>query len=426
MPGRGKLHYAWVVVGVAALSLLVAAGVRATPGVLIVPLQREFHWSRATISFAVGVNILLYGLVGPFAAALMDRWGLRRTLLSAVALVAAGVALTLLMRATWQLVLLWGVVVGLGTGVPTALMGAVVAERWFAARRGLVLGFLTASAAAGQMIFLPPMAAIVSAEGWRTMTLWLAVAVAALLPIVALLMRERPQDLGLRPYGETGPAAPRPPAAGNPVANAFQVLAMGLGRRDFWLLGGSFFVCGLSTNGLVSTHLIPACIDHGIPAVTGASLLAAMGMLNFIGVTLSGWLSDRWNNRALLFWYYGLRGLSLVYLPFAFGMSFYGLSLFSVFYGLDWFATVPPTVRLAGDTLGPRNAPIVFGWLLVIHQLGGAIAAYLGGIMRTELGTYLQAFLLAGMFCFAAALMVLFIGRGRRSPEPMPAGLPAE
>ena len=420
-----RLHYAWIVVAVTALSLLVAAGVRATPGVLIVPLQQEFHWSRATISFAIGVNILLYGLVGPFAAALMERFGLRRTLVSAVAVIAAGVALTLLMRASWQLVLLWGVVIGLGTGVPTALMGAVVAERWFAARRGLVLGFLTASAAAGQMLFLPPMAAIVSAAGWRTMTVWLAIVVAALLPFAALLMRERPEDLGLRPYGETGPAPPRPPAAGNPVANAFRVLSTGLGRRDFWLLGGSFFVCGLSTNGLVSTHLIPACIDHGIPAVTGAGLLAAMGMLNFIGVTLSGWFSDRWSNRMLLFWYYGLRGLSLVFLPFALDASIYGLSLFALFYGLDWFATVPPTVRLAGDAFGPREAPIVFGWLLLIHQLGGAIAAYLGGIMRTELGTYLEAFLLAGMFCFAAALMVLFIGRGRR-PEPLPAGLPAE
>jgi MFS family permease len=426
MAGREKLHYAWVVVGVTALSLLVAAGVRAAPGVLIVPLQHEFHWSRATISFAIGINILLYGLVGPFAAALMDRWGMRRTLLAALAAIAGGVALTLFMRATWQLDLLWGVVVGLGSGVPATLLGAIVVERWFAARRGLVLGFLTAAAAAGQMIFLPPMAAIVSAAGWRVMSLALAVVVAALLPLVAFFMRERPADLGLRRYGESGPATPRVEPAGNPLTSALRVLAMSFGRRDFWLLGGSFFVCGLSTNGLISTHLIPACIDHGIPAVTGAGLLAAMGMLNFAGVTLSGWVSDRWNNRMLLFWYYSLRGLSLVYLPFAFGLSFYGLSLFSLFYGLDWFATVPPTVRLSGNVLGSRNAPIVFGWLLVIHQLGGAIAAYLGGIMRTELGTYLQAFLLAGMFCFAAALMVLFIGRDRRSPEPMPAGLPAE
>jgi len=281
--------------------------------------RQEFHWSRATISFAIGINILLYGLVGPFAAAVIERGGLRRTLLAALALVAVGVALTLAMREAWQLVLLWGFVVGIGCGVPATLYGVIVAERWFAARRGLVLGLLTASSAAGPLVFLPPMAAILAASGWRVMSLCLVVIVVALLPIAALLMRDRPQDVGLAPYGDTRPviATSRVPPVGNPVVVALRILGEGIRARDFWLLAATFFICGLSTNGLIATHMVPACIDHGIPAVTGATLLAAMGMLNFLGVTASGWLSDRYDGRILLAWYYGARGLALMYLPFA-------------------------------------------------------------------------------------------------------------
>ncbi len=423
MARRRKLHYAWVVAAVTFLTLLAAAGVRATPGVLIVPLETEFGWSRATISFAVGINIFLYGLIGPFAAAVMDRFGLRRTMLAALALIAAGVALTPLMTHPWQLVLLWGVVVGTGSGATALVLGATVAARWFAVRRGLVMGVLTASTATGQLVFLPFLASLAVNHGWRMASLAVAVVAGAMIPVVALLMRDRPGDLGLVPYGAEPGVVPPAAARGNPAITALLTLRDGLRARDFWLLAGSFFICGASTYGLIGTHLIPACVDHGIPEVTGATLLAVMGIFDFIGTTLSGWLSDRWDNRVLLAWYYGLRGLSLMYLPFAFGASFYGLPLFAVFYGLDWIATVPPTLRLTAQIFGAARGPIMFGWIVAAHQLGAAIAAFGAGALRTALGTYFEAFMLAGMMCLGAALIVLLIGRGRSVglPAPVPA-----
>ncbi|MFZ3234984.1 MAG: MFS transporter [Stellaceae bacterium] len=419
-----RLHYAWVVAAITFLTLLGAAGVRATPGVLIVPLEGEFGWSRATISAAVGVNIFLYGLIGPFAAAVMDRFGLRRTMLVALALIAAGVALTPLMTRPWQLMLLWGVVVGIGSGSTALVLGATVAARWFAVRRGLVMGVLTASTATGQLVFLPILASLAVHHGWRVVSLVVAAVAAGLIPLVALLMRDRPGDIGLAPYGSEPGAPPAISSHGNPATTAILALRDGLRSRDFWLLAGSFFVCGASTNGLIGTHLIPACVDHGIPEVQGASLLAAMGVFDFVGTTLSGWLSDRWSNRGLLAWYYGLRGLSLMYLPFAFGMSFYGLPVFAVFYGLDWIATVPPTVRLTAQIFGSARGPVMFGWVAAAHQLGAAMAAFGAGALRTALGTYLEAFMLAGLMCFGAALMVLLIGRSDRAGLPIPA--PAE
>jgi MFS family permease len=422
----GSLHYAWIVVAVTFAVLLITAGVRAAPGVLIVPFEEEFHWSRATISFAVGVNLLLYGLVGPFAAALMDRWGVRRTMTAALALTAAGVALTPLMRQSWQLVLLWGVVTGTSCGLVGNFLAAYVAARWFRVRQGLVIGVLTAANAAGQLMFLPTMAALATHAGWRFMSLALAGVVVAFVPLAALLMRSRPEDIGLALYGDDrGPrAAPAPP--GNPLAAAFRALGDGARSRDFWLIAGSYFICGASTNGLIATHLIPACVDHGLAEVTGAGLLAATGVFAFVGGTLSGWLSDRWDNRALLAWYYGLRGLSLLYLPFAFDMSVYGLTLFSVFYGLDWIASVPPTVRLLTRVVGTEKAAIMVAWITVIHQVGGAAAAYLGGLLRISFGTYLEAFLFAGLLCLLAAAMALMIGYGGRGLDRAEAVAPAQ
>ena len=409
-----RVHYAWVIIALTFIVIVVTAGVRATPGVLIVPFENEFHWSRATISFAIGVNLLVYGLVGPFAAAAMDRFGVRPTMALSLGVAAAGVALSPLMYYPWQLVLLWGLVVGLSTGFVGAYLAAYIAARWFHARQGMVVGLLTAANAAGQLIFLPTNAALIASVGWRAMVLILAAIVLLVVLPLLLLMRDHPQDLGLFAYGDTTGHGIVPRHSGNPVTVAFRAVWGAMGIRDFWLISGGYFVCGASTMGLIGTHLIPACVDHGLTEVTAAGLLAATGVFAVIGGTASGWLSDRFDNRYLLFWYYGLRGLSLMYLPFAFNLSFYGLSLFSIFYGLDWIATAPPTVRLLSQAVGVERIGIMVAWITVIHQIGGASVAYLAGVFRIGFGTYFEAFILAGLLCIAAALMVLFIGTGQR------------
>lgn len=417
-----RVHPAWIAFAVTFLVLLVAAGIRSAPSVMIVPLEAEFGWSRATISAAVAVNIFLYGLGGPFAAAIIERFGLRRTVGTALAVVALGVGLTPYMTHPWHLVALWGVVVGGGSGVTALVLGTTVAARWFEARRGLVVGMLTASTATGQLVFLPLLAHLADAVGWRTVSLTLATVSAVLILPVLGLLRDRPSDLGIPPYGGRA-VVPRVVPTVNPAVRAVRALGTGLRSRDFWLLSGSFFVCGASTNGLIGTHLIPACIDHGIPEVAAAGLLAAMGVFDMVGTTLSGWLSDRWDNRMLLAWYYGLRGLSLLFLPFAFdfglfGFTFAGLSVFAVFYGLDWIATVPPTVRLTARCFGEENAPVMFGWIAAMHQAGAACAAWLAGFARVETGSYLVAFMGAGALCFVASVMVAFIGA---RPRPVAA-----
>jgi len=418
-----RLHYAWIIVAVTFVAVVVTAGVRATSSILIVPLEGEFHWSRATISLALGVNLLLYGAVGPFAAAVMDRFGARRTMVLSLAATAAGVALTPAMHEAWQLILLWGVVVGLSTGFVGAYLAAFIAARWFHKREGFVVGILTAAAAAGQLVFLPTMADLATNAGWRVMSLVLAATVVVFLPVLALVMRDRPEDLGLARYGDKTGSRPVAPTAGNPVTMAFRALATGVRSRDFWLIAGGYFACGATTNGLIGTHLIPACVDHGLSEVAGAGLLAATGVFALIGGTIAGWLSDRWDNRLLLCCYYGFRGLSLLYLPFAFDLPFYGLSIFSVVYGLDWIASAPPTVRLLSGAFGAEKIGIMVAWITVIHQIGSASAAYLGGLLRIDFGTYTEAFFLSGLLLLAAAVMVLFIGagRGRREPEIAPA-----
>lgn len=407
-------HYAWVIVAVCFAVAVITAGVRSTPSVLIVPLEGEFGWSRATISFALGINLLLFGAIGPFAAAVMDRFGARRTITLALAATAASVVLTPAMSQSWQLVLLWGVVVGLSTGFVGGFLAAYIAGRWYRAREGFVVGLLTAANAAGQLVFLPTMASLVSHFGWRVMSLVLAGAVIVFLPLPALLMRNRPEDVGLRPYGDLGASRTEMSPEGNPITVASRALAVGGRSRDFWLIAGGYFVCGATTNGLIGTHLIAACVDHGLSEVAGAGLLAATGVFALLGGTLAGWLSDRWDNRLLLCAYYGFRGLSLLYLPFAFDMSIYGLPIFSIVYGLDWIASAPPTVRLLTGVVGPERIGIMVAWITVIHQVGSASAAYSAGVLRIAFGTYLEAFILSGILLIIAALMVLFVGAGGR------------
>ncbi len=412
---RPPIHYAWIVAVVTFIVILVTAGVRATPGVLMVALEGEFGWSRAVISSAVAINIALFGLIGPFAASVMDRWGVRRVILAAVALLSASVALTTQMQSQWQLTLLWGVLVGTGTGVTSMVLAAIIANRWFDERRGLVLGVLSASNATGQLIFLPSLAQLVASQGWRAAALLVAGAAAIVFVIVLIFMRDRPEDLGLRPYGRPADAVVPRSTALRPLP----ALAMASRTRAFWLLAGTFFVCGASTNGLIGTHLIAACHDYGIHEVQSAQLLAMMGIFDIIGTTASGWLTDRYSSRYLLFGYYTLRGISLLFLPLTLQVGASSLVIFAVFYGLDWIATVPPTVRLTSEAFGRENTGVIYGWIGASHQLGASVAAFGAGAIRTALGDYQVAFWAAGVLCVVAGLSFLTIGRSLR-PAPLP------
>ena len=401
-----RVHYAWVVAGVTFLVLLATAGIRATPGVLMVPLESEFGWNRALISAAVAINIALFGVIGPFAASVMDRYGVRRVILAALALLTLSVGLTTRMQHEWQLLLLWGVLVGSGTGVTSMVLAAVIATRWFDERRGLVLGALSAANATGQLVFLPLLARQIEQSGWRSAALIVAAAAAVVFAIVAVFMRDRPEDLGLTRYGWKPSAAdharPLPPMA---------ALRYAARSRAFWLLAGTFFICGASTNGLIGTHLIAACHDYGIPEVHAAGLLAVMGIFDILGTTASGWLTDRYSSRHLLFGYYTLRGISLLFLPLTLGSAghgaAHGLGWFAVFYGLDWVATVPPTVRLTTEAFGRENTGVIYGWIGAAHQLGASLAAFGAGAIRTTAGDYQLAFWIAGFLCIAAGTALL-------------------
>ena len=417
---RRDIHYGWVVAAVTFVTMLATAGALGAPGVMLRPLEAEFGWKNSDISTAFAVRLVLFGLMGPFSAALMNRFGVRRVVVTALLLIIAGFGFSVTMTSLWQLMLFWGVVIGFGTGMTATVLGATVATRWFVNRRGVVIGLLTASNATGQLIFLPVIAAATEAWGWRAaLGLLVALLTIALLGVL-LLMRDRPADVGISPYGGSFQPAPA-----RTVGLLTLVSAPLLGLRDaarsyvFWALAATFFVCGLSTNGLIQTHWVTICGDYGVAPVSAAGLLAFIGVFDFFGTLLSGWLSDRYDNRWLLFWYYGLRGLSLLYLPLT-GFDPLLLAGFAVFYGLDWIATVPPTVKLAAERFGAEKAGLVFGWIFTAHQLGAATAAYGAGWSRTDLESYVPALLVAGAFCLAAAALCLTIERKREPAAPLP------
>lgn len=411
---RRGIHYGWVMVALTFLIAVSSAGALGVLGALLLPLQRETGWEISAISGALALRLLLFGLMAPFAAALLQRYGLRRMVALALSLVAAGLLLSMKMTRVWELWLYWGAITGIGTGMTAMVLGATVANRWFVERRGLVLGLLTAANATGQLAFLPLGAWLAQQEGWRVALLPGLFACGVAAALMVLFGRNHPSELGLPAYGEARVAPPPIPGA-NPVRTAFAVLAEAARTRIFWILFVTFMICGLSTNGLIQTHFIPLCADFGMAEVQAASVLALIGLFDFMGTIGSGWLSDRFDNRKLLFWYYGLRGLSLLWLPSS-AFSLYGLAFFAVFYGLDWVATVPPTVKLAGAHFGREKAPIVFGWVFTAHQLGAAIAALLGGLSRDVLASYLPAFYLAGAACLVAALLALGAPRPSLSP----------
>lgn len=412
---RPRIHRAWFVAAVTFVTIIGAAAFASLPGLLIEPLHKEFDWSRGEIGFAVSVNLVLYGLTAPFAAALMDRFGIRRVVAVALTVIATGSALTVVMTAAWQMVLYWGVLVGLGTGSMALAFAATVTDRWFVARRGLVTGILTAAGASGQLVFLPLLSWLVANHGWRPASITVAMSALVVVPFVWLLLRDHPADVGLPAYG-SDEFKPKPPPVTGAARRAVTVLFEAARTGPFWLLAGTFAICGASTNGLIKTHFIPAAHDHGMQITAAASLLAVIGVFDIVGTIASGWLTDRFDARRLLAVYYALRGVSLLFLPMLLGPDVRPPMLFFiVFYGLDWVATVPPTIALCREYYGADSA-IVFGWVLASHQIGAGVVAFAGGLVRDATGSYNTVWYASGALCAAAALMALLI-RSRTKPR---------
>jgi MFS family permease len=414
------VHYAWFVALLTFCYSLAASTALTVPGVLMIPMSKEFGWSLGDISSAMALRLFLFGAVAPFAGALMVRYGLVRVIGVSATLIVTGVLMAAMMTQKWELWFSVGIILGIAPGMTALVVSATVASRWFTQRRGLVVGMLAAAVATGQLIFLPVAAWISEHYGWRAALMPTAASVAVFGVLYVLLARNHPSDLGLPPYGESEVLAPAPPSNTSAIALSFRALREASVVPAFWVLFGTFFICGASSIGLMGPHFVPLCADFGVTAVTAASLLAVMGIFDFIGTIGSGWLSDRYDSRWLLSTYYGLRGLSLIWLPFS-TFSFWGLSIFSVFFGLDYIATVPPTVKIAMRAFGRERAPVVFGWIFAGHQLGAAVMAAAGGISHDLLATYLPAFFVAGVICeVAAASMVLLVGA--RNPMAKAAG----
>jgi MFS family permease len=442
-PARRRIHPAWIVAAVAFLALVGAAGFRAAPGVLMVPLQNEFGWSTTVLSAAVSINLVLFGLTAPFAAALMERFGIRAVTSVALVLIGAGSALTVLVNQSWQLLLTWGLLIGLGTGSMALVFAATIANTWFAKSRGLVIGILTAGSAAGQLVFLPFIALLAQDPGWRQASLLIAAGALAVVPLVLKFLKNSPADVGALPYGAevqapeeseqrtapepattSAPAAAAEPSRNEPSRNAavraLQVLKRASKVRTFWALVAGFAICGATTNGLIGTHFIPSAHDHGMAETTAAGLLAVVGIFDIAGTIASGWLTDRFNPRILLAVYYQFRGIGLLVLPLLLSATVQpSMIVFVVIYGLDWVATVPPTAAICRQVFG-ADGSVVFGWVFAAHQLGAAAAALAAGAIRDATGQYTYAWFAAAAMCTIAAVISATIRKDATKKEAVP------
>ncbi|MEU9606663.1 MFS transporter [Streptomyces sp. NPDC048057] len=412
--GRG-VHRAWLVAAVAGLTIVTAGAFSTMPGLLLDPLHDEFQWSRGSIGFASAVNMVLYGLTAPFAAALMDRFGMRRVVTCALLTIAAGALLTTTMTSAWQLTLFWGLLVGLGTGSMAMAFAATVTNRWFVKRRGLVTGVLASASVFGQMIFLPGLAWVVDTYSWRPANITLALGALVVGPLVWLFLRDHPADVGQRAYGAKE-FQPEPAPVPGAAHRAVRVLNDSARTTPFWLMASAFAICGASTNGIMWTHFTPAAHDHGMPTTVAASLLAAIGVFNVGGTIASGWLTDRHDARRLLGIYFGLRGLLLMFLPLMMSATVQvSMMFFVALFGLLDLATVPPIVALCREFYGEDSA-IVFGWVNAAHQVGAALIAFAGGVARDLFGSYDVVWVAVGVLCAMAALLSLVIQRTPATP----------
>jgi MFS family permease len=411
---RSRIFYGWIVVAVAAIVVLVTAGVRAAPGAFLLSMTDEHGWSTATVSFAAAVGLVAFGLAGPLSGSLMGRFGVKRVVVGSLLITASALLVSSVVTEIWQLTLTFGLVAGIGTGLVASVLGPTVATRWFVRSRGLVTGIFGASSSAGQLVFIPVLTVLAVTFDWRLAAVALAVLALALLIPVAAFVRNDPSEVDERPLGAPdGPVRPPPPPDAGVMRRATR-------SADFWFLAGTFFVCGATSNGLIGQHFIPHAVEHGFTQTAAASALAVMGIFNFVGTIASGWLTDRHDPRKLLLIYYSFRGVSLLFLPFVHDTMTVGA--FAILFGLDYIATVPPTVALAADRFGAHNVGVVYGWIFAAHMLGAAIAAWVAGVVRESVGDYAAAFVAAGWIAIIAGFAALMIRRREAVPVALPAG----
>lgn len=417
-----KIHYSWIILIITFSSIIVAGIVRSSSGIFILPFEEEFHWSRATISLAFAVGLFMYGFSGPFMAAFVEIFGLKKMMIYSMLLLSIGLSLTLVMTSAWQLITIWGFIIGIGSSLFLSVLSTHIANRWFVKHRGLALGILTAATATGQLILLPVLATLTDKFNWQFAILLILALAIIMLIVISLFMKESPSSISIKAYGDVSSinieGTIKTISQRNPFKLVFNSLLIGFKNRTFWLLAASFFICGLSTSGLIGTHFISLCMSYGFTVIIASSMLSFMGVFDLIGTTISGYLSDKIDNRWLLFWYYCLRGLSLLALPFALDSGSYTwLIIFSIFYGLDWIATVPPTIGLARQEFGLQKSAIMYGWILAFHQLGASFAAFGGGIIFEIFNSYAIAFILAGGFCLLGSLFVILIKKHAPNEE---------
>ncbi|MGX9135657.1 MFS transporter [Rummeliibacillus sp. JY-2-4R] len=415
-----KFHYSWIILVITFFSIIVAGIIRSSSGVFIEPFETEFGWSRPAISFAFAVGLFLYGFSGPFMAAFVERFGLKNVMMASMALLTLGLGLTLMMKQEWQLILIWGVMIGIGSGLFLTVLSTQIGNRWFVKHRGLAVGILTAATATGQLVLLPVLATLIEKYSWHhAIGLIFGLSIIMLI-FILIFMKDWPEQVGTTPLGQIKQenVTSDNVSKENPFKIVWDSLMDGSKSKAFWLLAGSFFICGLSTTGLIGTHFVGYCMSFGIPMVLAASMLSFMGIFDLVGTTLSGWLSDKVDNRWLLFYYYGLRGLSLLFLPIALNNgSVTLLIIFSVFYGLDWIATVPPTIGLARREFGNKKSAMMYGWMVAFHQVGAAVAAFGGGLIYNIFDSYTWAFMLSGAFCALGSLFVILLKKHNPKEE---------
>ena len=402
-----RIHPAWIVLGALTLCLLASTGIRAVFGVYIKPMEAEFGWSRGALSMAAALSLLLLGAVGPFAGRLADRWGPRRVIVFALIVLGIGSILSSFVTRLWHIYLTAGVLMAAGAGGAALSTGSAVVARWFDKRRGLAMGLAAGGMSAGQLIVIPLATVLTLTYGWRSSFLWLGIGLLVLVvPLGAWLVRNTPEERGVRALGAQGPVQTAAQQAAAQQAGRVSI-SEAAQTLPFWLLMSTFFVCGYTSNGMVLTHFMPHAMDHNFTAMQASSALGVMGAMNIIGTIGSGWLCDRFGRRGPLATYYFIRGISLLFLLYVWDLQ--SLHLWAAIFGLNYISTVPPTTTLTANIYGRFSVGELSGWIFFAHQVGAALGAALAGWIFEWTGSYSSAFVSAAILGFVAAGLAMMI-----------------